>query len=155
MSVVKNFIGVLLLLLSVSTSWSQNVSNNPSQRIVKADDSATMIFLGTIADVKSSGYSVAADADAKVVQFLHGEGVNPYNSYLVINSGGSPKVWPLLHSISDVSRITFSGLRELTVNYTQSTFDGKDNETVEKKSIKVKFSTTEDGILNDHIEIDR
>lgn len=150
---MKTFLLSAFTLLAISPAWSQVSSNQSSQLVVAADDSQAMQLLATISDLKATGYSKFNDADAKAVQFLHGETVNPFNSYLVLTAGGSSVVFPILYSVADVSRITFSAIGELTVNYTQSTFDEKKRETIEKKYIKIKFTKTADGTVNPKIEI--
>ncbi|MBY0415073.1 MAG: hypothetical protein K2Q18_12960 [Bdellovibrionales bacterium] len=99
-------------------------------------------------------YSQSAGLDAKVIEILGGDGVNPTRMFLVINTGyQDSQVFELGEMMYEVTRITFLTKEVIVINYTQDSFDEDGNTTLIKKSLKIKVLRNADNTLANKIEI--
>lgn len=122
-----------------------------------ASDSSLKI-LELVVGIKST-YSKSSALDAKVVELLGGDGMNPTRMVLVLNSGYDSKTFELGEMMYQVDRITFSDIDTIVINYTQDTFgdlgnmdDLDDYEQIQvKRSMEIKVVRDSKGQLSDKI----
>lgn len=139
----------LAVLFLFTLSFSAQAGNS-----VSALDTVDLQVLKSVADMKFSGYSKANKAGAKVFQMVYGDGgYNSSTAIVVIEGDGGFQGFPVANSISGITRITFSGVGELTVNYTRSKPIGDTEVIEENHSVKFKFSKKADGSYADSISI--
>lgn len=101
-------------------------------------------------------YSATSELQAKVVELLGGDGMNPTRMVLVLNTGyHDSKVFELQEMMLSVRRITFLAKDVIVVNYVQDSFDNADdmNPIQVNRSVTIKVLRNADGTLADNIEI--
>ncbi len=122
---------------------------------IKAESNESSLkILELVVGIKST-YSKASQLDAKVVELLGGDGMNPTRMVLVVNSGYDSKTFELGEMLYSVDRITFSDIDTLVINYTQDSFDNVDdmNQVQVKRSMEVKIVRDSKGQLTDKVLI--
>jgi hypothetical protein len=126
---------------------------------IKAESSdSSLKILELVVGIKST-YSKSSELDAKVVELLGGDGMNPTRMVLVLNTGYDSKTFELGEMMYQVDRITFSDIDTIVINYTQDTFgdlgnmdDLDDYEQIQvKRSMEIKVVRDSKGQLSDKI----
>ncbi len=126
---------------------------------IKAESNdSSLKVLELVVGIKST-YSKSSELDAKVVELLGGDGMNPTRMVLVLNSGYDSKTFELGEMMYQVDRITFSDIDTIVINYTQDTFgdlgnmdDLDDYEQIQvKRSMEIKVVRDSKGQLSDKI----
>lgn len=148
----KIFIALMALALSVTTlaGEKQNIS---------AETSEGHQILELVTGIKST-YSKASELEAKVIELLGGDGMNPTRMALTLRTGihGDSKVF-MLDTIMmyEVTRVTFLAKDVIVVNYNYDTFDFSDaneKQIVAKGSIKITVKRKANGELADTVEVE-
>lgn len=120
---------------------------------VEADrEGSELSVLSLVLGVKQT-YSVTAGLEAKVVELLAGDGMNPTRMVLVLRDGDDVKVFALQNMISEVRRITFLAKDVVVINYSQDSFDQAGNNIVVLDSIKIKIKKNADNTLANTVEV--
>ena len=144
-TLLLNYLVLSLVAFSLATHADTTVS---------AQDTMDIEVLRSVTDAKFTEVSKANGASAKLFQMLYGDGgVNTSTAFLIIEGSGGSKGYPVAKSISGIKRITFSGMGEITVNYTRSKPVSETENVEENHSLKVKFTKKADGSLADTVEI--
>ncbi len=143
---MKNLIlAGLFLFTGVSQAESLKASADPTWDILYHVQSVT------------TKYSAASNLDAKVFELLVGDGTNPYRMILVLNDiYGNVRNYELGIMMVGMRRMVFSGVDEITINYTQDDIRDTDDkiETVPVNlSLKIKIKRNKDGSLANEIEL--
>lgn len=148
----KIFIALMALTMSVSALAGE-------KQTVSAETTSGYQLLDLVVGIKST-YSKTSELEAKVIELLGGDGMNPTRMALTLNTGihGDSKVF-MLDSImmSEVTRITFLAKDVIIVNFNYDTFDfssGDEKQIVAKGSLKINVKRTVNGELSDAIEIE-
>lgn len=143
----------LITLLSVLTlSISAMAASEKSK--VSASKEEAFQTLDLVVGVKQT-YSQTSGLQAKVIELLGGDGMNPTRMVLALNTGytESAKIY-FLDSIMmyQVTRITFLAKDVIVINYQQDSFEGEDLKQVQiKKSLKITVQRDAKGELTDEI----
>ncbi|MDD4976279.1 MAG: hypothetical protein PHY93_18115, partial [Bacteriovorax sp.] len=101
-------------------------------------------------------YSTTSELEAKVVELLGGDGMNPTRMVLVLSTGNpmeENRIFELGEMMYEVKRITFLDKDLIVINYTQDTFDQNDNTIQVKRSIKIQVLRSSNGELSGEIKI--
>jgi hypothetical protein len=145
---MKKFLIAMLFVVSSFGAFAGEVLT------AEKSDSQLQI-LDLVVSVKTT-YSKSSELEAKVVELLGGDGMNPTRMVLVFNNGyDGSKVFELGTMMYEVTRITFSDIDTVVINFTQDSFDNADdmNPIQVKKSIQVKAIRDSKGQLTDKAEI--
>jgi len=122
---------------------------------IKAESNdSSLKILELVVGMKAT-YSKASELDAKVIELLGGDGMNPTRMVLVLNSGYDSKTFELGEMLYKVDRITFSDIDTIVINYTQDSFDNMDdmNQIQVKRSMEIKVVRDSKGQLSDKIVV--
>jgi hypothetical protein len=142
---MKTLVLLLSLMLSVSSFAAQTID-------AELPDSQFQI-LDLVVGVQQT-YSQTSELNAKVIELLGGDGMNPTRMVLVLSTGyHDAKMFTLSEMMYEVNRIVFLAKDVVVINYTQDSFDQNDNQIQLKKSITIKVLRNADGTLADKIEI--
>lgn len=99
-------------------------------------------------------YSVTSELEAKVIELLAGDGMNATRMVLALSTGyHDSKVFELGEMMVEVKRITFLAKDVVVINFTQDSFDAKDNQIIVNKSITIQVLRNADGTLANEIKI--
>jgi hypothetical protein len=142
----KIIIGLLFSLLSLSVFASEIVVSNKDENLSVLD---------LVISVKST-YSQSSELQAKVVELIAGDGMNPTRMVLIFSTGNPDaenKIFELPTMMYEVKRITFSNIDELVINFTQDTFDQNDNTITIDRSIKINVFRDNEGELTNEIKV--
>ncbi len=123
--------------------------------VLKSENSNSELnILDLVVDIHQT-YSKSSELNAKVVELLGGDGMNPTRMVLILNTGYETKIFNLSQMMYKVDRITFSEIDTIVINYTQDDFDNIDdmNPIQVKKSIELKVKRNSDSSLSDEIEL--
>ncbi len=153
----KLFITLIALSMSVSALAGHGESE---KRTVSAETTSGYQLLDLVVGIKST-YSKTSQLEAKVIELLGGDGMNPTRMALSVNTGihGDSKVF-MLDSImmSEVTRITFLAKDVIVINFNYDTFDfSKDDagtQIVAKGSVKITVKRNGIGEISDKIEVE-
>lgn len=118
-----------------------------------ADD--TVKILDLVVGVNQA-YSRSSELQAKVVEILVGDGMNPTRMILVLSTGlEESKIFELDAMMYSVKRITFLNTDVIVINYVQDDFDNMDemNPVQKNRSITLQVLRNEDGTLSNQIKI--
>lgn len=145
---MKKTILVIALVLTAFQTFAVD-------RLQKSNESALEI-LDLVVDVHST-YSQASGLQAKVVELLGGDGMNPTRMALVLSTGygEASQVYMLETMLYSVTRVTFLAVDTIVVNYLQDSFDNIEdmNPIQVKKSLKIKALRNSHGELSGEIEL--
>lgn len=137
---------LLLSLLSISAFSAETIPASKDENVQ---------VLQLVVGMKTT-YSKASGLDAKVIELLAGDGMNPTRMVLVLNTGEMMEPTPIFDlgvMMYEVTRITFTDIDEILINYTQDSFDENDNTIQVKKSMKIKVLRNADRTLTGEIKI--
>lgn len=126
-----------------------------SAETIPASKEDSIRILDLVVGIKQT-YSRASELEAKVVELLAGDGMNPTRMVLVLGTGNpmeENRIFELGEMMYEVTRITFTDIDEILINYTQDTFDQNDNTIQVKKSMKIKVLRNADKTLTGEIQI--
>lgn len=144
---MKKIAAVLLLcLLSI---------NAYSAETIPATKDENIRVLDLVVGIKQT-YSKASELEAKVIELLAGDGMNPTRMVLVLGTGNpmeENRLFELGEMMYEVTRVTFTDIDEILINYTQDNFDENDNTIQVKKSMKIKVLRNADRTLTGEIQI--
>lgn len=143
---MKSFILAIALAFSAATFANDSI---------EASKGSDLQILDLVVGIHQT-YSVTSELQAKVVEILGGDGMNPTRMILVLNTGyNDTKIFELDAMMYSVTRITFLAKDVIVVNYIQDSFDNVDdmNAIQVKKSVTIKVLRNADGTLADKIEI--
>jgi len=144
---MKKIAAILLLsLLSISAFSAETIPASKDENVQ---------VLQLVVGMKTT-YSKASGLDAKVIELLAGDGMNPTRMVLVLNTGEMTEPTPIFDlgvMMYEVTRVTFTDIDELLINYTQDSFDENDNTIQVKKSMKIKILRNADRTLTGEIKI--
>lgn len=144
----------LILLFAVCLSTSLYAANATS--IISAEnDKSELQILDLVVGIKRT-YSQTSQLDAKVVEVLGGDGMNPTRMVLILNTGHQDtKIYGLGIMMYEVRRIVFLDKDVVVINYTQDSF--KDDEAMTpiqvNKSITIQVLRNADGTLANTIKV--
>ncbi len=144
---MKKFAALLLLsLLSFSAFSAETIPASTDENVQ---------VLQLVVGMKTA-YSKTSGLDAKVIELLAGDGMNPTRMVLVLNTGEMMEPTPIFNlgvMMYEVTRVTFTDIDEILINYTQDSFDENDNTIQVKKSMKIKVLRNADRTLTGEIKI--
>lgn len=145
---MKKAILAIALILSVFQTFA-------GDRLQKSSESSLEI-LDLVVDVHST-YSESSNLQAKVVELLGGDGMNPTRMALVLSTGygEAPHVYMLETMLYSVTRVTFLAVDTVVINYLQDSFDNIEdmNQIQVKKSLQIKALRKSNGELSGEIEL--
>jgi hypothetical protein len=144
---MKKIATVLLLCLLSFPAFS-------SETIPATQDESVRV-LDLVVGIKQT-YSKASELEAKVVELLAGDGMNPTRMVLVLGTGDpmeANRIFELSPMMYEVTRITFTDIDQIQINYTQDSFDENDNTIQVKKSMKIQVLRKADRSLTGEIKI--
>lgn len=142
---MKSLIMAIALMVSAATFANETIEASKGELQV----------LDLVVGVHQT-YSATSELQAKVVELLGGDGMNPTRMVLVLNTGyHDSKVFELQEMMLSVRRITFLAKDVIVVNYVQDSFDNADdmNPIQVNRSVTIKVLRNADGTLADNIEI--
>ena len=142
----KIALALLLCLLSLSAFSAETI---PASK----DDNVRILDL--VVGIKQT-YSKASGLEAKVVELLAGDGMNPTRMVLVLGTGDPTqenRIFELGEMMYEVTRIAFTDIDQILINYTQDSFDEHDNQIQVKKAMKLQVLRDAQGTLSGEIKI--
>lgn len=142
----KILIASFLILLSLSSYADETLQSSKDQGLIVLD-----LVVGI-----HQTYSTTSELEAKVVELLGGDGMNPTRMVLVLSTGNpmeENRIFELGEMMYEVKRITFLDKDLIVINYTQDTFDQNDNTIQVKRSIKIQVLRSSNGELSGEIKI--
>lgn len=142
----KMIIALLISLMAASTFASE---------IQKADNDETLRVLDLVVGVKQT-YSKTSELEAKVIEILAGDGMNPTRMVLILSTGNpmeENRIFTLGEMMVEATRITFLDKDLIVINYTQDDFDQNDNTILVKRSLTIEVLRNEKGELSGEIKI--
>lgn len=144
---MKKIIIALLVSVMAATSFASEIQ--------KADNEEALKILDLVVGVKQT-YSQTSELQAKVIEILAGDGMNPTRMVLVLSSGNpmeENRIFVLGEMIVEATRITFLDKDLIVINFTQDNFDQNDNTILVKRSITIEVLRNEKGELSGEIKI--
>ena len=144
--------GIILSLLFVLVSFG---SVSMADESIEASTDSSVQILDLIVGVQQT-YSQASGLQAKVVEILAGDGMNPTRMILVLNSGyQDSKIFELGIMMYSVRRIVFLNTDVIVINYVQDDFDNMDemNPVQKNRSVTLQVLRNEDGTLSNQLKI--
>ncbi|NOT78158.1 MAG: hypothetical protein HOP07_04050 [Bacteriovoracaceae bacterium] len=144
---MKSFIMFLALTLSFSTFANTTVTAE--------ENNSELQILDLVVGVTQT-YSKTSELNAKVVEILGGDGMNPTRMVLVLSTGyEDTKIFNLDPMFYSVTRIVFLAKDVVVINYLQDSFDNDvDMNTIQvKKSITIQVLRNADGTLANEVKI--
>lgn len=141
---------ILSALLVVFLSFSAF-----SSEIVSSSKDESFRVLDLVVGVKRS-YSGASSLEVKVIELLAGDGFNPTRLVLILSTGNpyeKNRIFELDAMVNELTRVTFTGIDQILLNYTQDTFDQDGNDVKVKKSMKIQVLRNARGELSGKIKI--
>lgn len=126
-----------------------------SAETIPASKDESIRVLDLVVGIKQT-YSKASELEAKVVELLAGDGMNPTRMVLVLGTGDpmeENRIFELGEMMYEVTRITFTGIDEILINYSQDNFDEEGNTIQVKKAMKIKVLRNADRTLTGEIKI--
>lgn len=143
---MKTFILALALALASVTSFAETK--------IEAS-TGEMQVLDLVVGIQQT-YSQTSELQAKVVELLAGDGMNPTRMVLILNTGyNDSKIFELQEMMYSVKRITFLAKDVIVINYVQDNFDNMEemNPIQVNKSITIQVLRNADGTLANEIKI--
>lgn len=144
---MKKIIIALLVSVMAATSFASEIQ--------KADNEEALKILDLVVGVKQT-YSQTSELQAKVIEILAGDGMNPTRMVLVLSSGNpmeENRIFVLGEMMVEATRITFLDKDLIVINFTQDNFDQNDNTILVKRSITIEVLRNEKGELSGEIKI--
>ncbi|MFA6236824.1 MAG: hypothetical protein WC635_05800 [Bacteriovorax sp.] len=139
------FLSALFVVMSLG-----NISM--ASETIKASTDEREKILELVVGVQQT-YSKASELEAKVIEILGGDGMNPTRMYLILNTGyQDSKTFELGIMMYSVKRIVFLDIDTIVINYVQDDLSSEMPVQV-NRSITVKVLRNKDGSLSDQIKI--
>ncbi len=142
----------VILAIAIALTAFQSFATD---RVQKSNETSLEI-LDLVVDVHST-YSEASNLQAKVIELLGGDGMNPTRMALVLSTGygEAPHVYMLDTMLYSVTRVTFLAIDTIVVNYLQDSFDNIEdmNPIQVKKSLQIKVLRNSNGELTGAIDL--
>lgn len=142
----------VILAIAIALTALQSFATD---RVQKSNETSLEI-LDLVVDVHST-YSEASNLQAKVIELLGGDGMNPTRMALVLSTGygEAPQVYMLDTMLYSVTRVTFLAIDTIVVNYLQDSFDNIEdmNPIQVKKSLQIKVLRNSNGELTGAIDL--
>ncbi|MGZ3787500.1 MAG: hypothetical protein ACXVLQ_03205 [Bacteriovorax sp.] len=123
--------------------------------IIKSSKDPGLSVLDLVVGIHQT-YSKTSELDAKVVELLGGDGMNPTRMVLILGTGDpmeENRIFELGEIMYEVTRITFLDKDLIVINYTQDTFDQNDRTIQVKRSMEIQALRNNDGELSGEIKI--
>lgn len=143
---------IILSLLFVFVSFG---SVSMADESIEASNDSSVQILDLIVGIQQT-YSQASGLQAKVVEILAGDGMNPTRMILVLNTGyQDSKIFELDIMMYSVRRIVFLNTDVIVINYVQDDFDNMDdmNPVQKNRSVTLQVLRNDDGTLSNQIKI--
>lgn len=144
---MKKILAALLFSLLTFSAFSAET--------IPASKEDTLRVLDLVVGVKQT-YSRASELEAKVVELLAGDGMNPTRMVLVLGTGNpmeENRIFELGEMMYEVTRITFTDVDQILINYTQDNFDQDGNTIQVKKAMKIQVLRNAKRELSGEIKI--
>ena len=112
-------------------------------------------MLLTLTTVKST-YSKTSGLEAKIVELIGGDGMNPTRMVLVLGTGNpmeENRIFELDTMMYEATRITFLAKDVVVVNYTQESLDENGRSFTVKRSLKIEVLRDTNGALKGEITV--
>lgn len=146
---MKAMILLAIAFLSVTAFAETNIK--------RLSDNNELQILDLIVGVKQT-YSKSSGLEAKVIEVLAGDGMNPTRMILVLRDAETYQahMYELSVMMYQLTRITFLDIDTIVINYVQDTFDNVDDMNViqVKKSLKIKALRDADKNLSGEISVE-
>lgn len=139
----------MFLALTLSFSTFANTT------VTAEENNSELQILDLVVGVTQT-YSKTSELNAKVVEILGGDGMNPTRMVLVLSTGyHDTKIFNLDPMFYSVTRIVFLAKDVVVINYLQDSFDNDvDMNTIQvKKSITIQVLRNADGTLANEVKI--
>lgn len=139
----------MFLALTLSFSTFANTT------VTAEENNSELQILDLVVGVTQT-YSKTSELNAKVVEILGGDGMNPTRMVLVLSTGyEDTKIFNLDPMFYSVTRIVFLAKDVVVINYLQDSFDNDvDMNTIQvKKSITIQVLRNADGTLANEVKI--
>lgn len=149
---MRKTLAILSMMAFTSMAFAEVKSSD-----IKATDDKNLSVLDLVVGVNQT-YSKSAGVDAKVLELLGGDGLNPTRMILILSNGrpdlGS-RIFELGEMMLQVKRITFLSKNEIVINYTQHDIDPKDDSDfiIVNRSLTIEFSIEKDESISKTIKI--
>lgn len=112
-----------------------------------------LAILDLVVGVKQT-YSTTSELQAKVIELLAGDGMNPTRMVLTLSTGyHDSKVFELGEMMVEVKRIVFLAKDLIVINFTQDSFDANDNQILVNRSITIQVIRNANGTLANSIKV--
>ncbi len=126
-----------------------------SSDVIRASKDENLKIMDSIVGVKLT-YSNTSKLEAKVVELLAGDGMNPTRMVLILGTGNpmvENRIFELGKMMVEATRITFLEKDLVVINYTQDDFDQNGNTILAKRSMKIEVLRNDKGELSGKIKI--
>lgn len=140
---------IIIALALVLTSFASMAD------VIKAEASDSQLQILDLVVGVTQTYSQASGVEAKVVELLAGDGLNPTRMVLIVSEGlgeGS-KVFELGEMMYKVNRITFSDIDTIVINFSQDSINEDGTSKEIKRSIEVKLKRDANGTLTSEADL--
>jgi hypothetical protein len=144
---MKKFIIALFATLVTTSIFATEV--------IKAENDQNLKILDLVIGVKQT-YSQTSELEAKVIELLGGDGLNPTRMVLVLGTGNpmeENRIFSLGVPMYEVTRITFLDKDLIVINYLQDNIEEDGKNTIVKRSMKIQVLRQENGELSGEIKI--
>jgi hypothetical protein len=144
-----------LFILLLSITLSASLFARESSTITAENDKSDLQILDLVVGIKRT-YSQTSQLDAKVVELLGGDGMNPTRMVLILSTGyQDTKIYELGIMMYEARRIVFLDKDVVVINYTQDSFKDDDSMTPIQvnKSITIQVLRNADGTLANEVKI--
>jgi hypothetical protein len=143
---MKKLIASLFVTMLMTSAFASEVVTSTTDENLKV--------LDQVLGLKQT-YSKTSQLEAKVIELLGGDGMNPTRMVLILSTGtyDESKTFELGTMVNEVTRITFLDKDLIVINYSQDSFDANDEVVVVKRSMKISVLRNEAGELTGEIKI--
>lgn len=129
-----------------------------TETISRLDDNHELQVLDLVVGIHQT-YSKSSGLEAKAIELLGGDGMNPTRIVLVLRDSNvytqGAQMYELQTMLYKVTRITFLDIDTIVINYIQDSFDNADdmNQIQIKKSMKIKALRNADKTLSGEVVV--
>lgn len=144
---MKKIAAVLLFSFMAFSAFSSDV--------IQASQDENLKILDLIVGVKLT-YSQTSQLEAKVVEILAGDGMNPTRMFLVLGTGNpmeKNRIFDMGEMMAEATRITFLDKDLIVINYIQDNLDQNGDPVQEKHTMKIQILRNGSGELSGEIKI--
>ncbi|MBP9681112.1 MAG: hypothetical protein KBD76_06880 [Bacteriovorax sp.] len=144
---MKKFITAIIATLMATSIFATEV--------IKAENDSNLQILDLVIGVKQT-YSQTSELEAKVIELLGGDGLNPTRLVLILGTGNpmeEKRIFSLGVAVYEVTRITFLDKDLIVINYFQDDIDEEGKTSTVKRSMKIQVLRQASGELSGEIKI--